>query len=89
MIYQIIKMIGSMSTVLQGKVDGILLGGEMVHNKYLVEKIKESCEFIASVSIYPGEFEMEALASGAIRVLSGEEKANTYNGVPVWNGFDF
>ena len=35
-----------------------------------------------------GEFEMEALAAGAIRVLSGEEEAKTYTGIPVWNGFD-
>ena len=36
-----------------------------------------------------GEFEMEALAAGAIRVLSGEEEPKTYTGVPCWQGFDF
>ena len=34
------------------------------------------------------EFEMEALAAGAVRVLSGEETAKEYTGIPVWNGFD-
>lgn len=78
-----------MAAVLHGKVDGILLGGGMVYNKGLVAQIKEACEWIAPVSAYPGEFEMEAMASGAIRVLSGEEEAKTYTGVPVWSGFDF
>jgi len=89
MIYQIIKCIGSMATVLHGKIDGILLGGGMVYNEDLVAQIREACEWIAPVSAYPGEFEMEAMASGAIRVLSGEEVAKTYSGKPNWTGFDF
>lgn len=89
MIYQINKCIGSMAAALHGKVDGILLGGGMVYNKGLVAQIKEACEWIAPVYPYPGEFEMEAMAAGAIRVLSGEEEVKTYTGVPVWSGFDF
>lgn len=78
MIYQICKTIGEMATVLKGEVDGILLGGGIVYSDYVVEKIKEYCSFIAPVTAYPGEFEMEALAQGAIRVLSGEEEAKVY-----------
>lgn len=89
MIYQINKCIGSMAAVLHGKVDGILLGGGMVYNQGLVAQIKEACEWIAPISAYPGEFEMEAMASGAIRVLSGVEEVKTYKGVPIWSGFDF
>lgn len=89
MIYQICKCIGSMSTALHGKVDGILLGGGMVYNKGLVADIKDACEWIAPVYAYPGEFEMEAMAAGAIRVLSGVEAVKKYSGVPVWTGFDF
>lgn len=88
MIYQIIKYIGSMSTVLKGKVDGILLGGGMVHSEYLVKQITEACSWIAPVYAYPGEFELEAMAAGAIRVLNGEEKAKHYTGIPRWNGFE-
>ena len=43
--------------------------------------------FIAPVTVMAGEFEMEALAAGAIRALSGEEEAKTYTGIPVWSGF--
>lgn len=89
MIYQIVKYIGSMATALHGQIDGILLGGGMVYNKDLVAQIKEGCEWIAPVYAYPGEFEMEAMASGAARVLSGVETLKKYSGVPIWNGFDF
>ncbi|MBP3883418.1 MAG: butyrate kinase [Olsenella sp.] len=88
MLYQINKYIGSMATVLGGKVDGILLGGGMVHNDELVQSIKDGCEWIAPVSAYPGEFELEAMAAGAIRVLSGEEEPKSYTGVPAFQGFD-
>lgn len=84
MIYQIEKCIGEMAAVLKGDVDGILLGGGMVHSKELVERITADCAWIAPVSAYPGEFEMEALSAGAIRVLTGKEKAKKYTGEPVW-----
>lgn len=87
MIYQIEKCIGSMAAVLHGKVDGILLGGGMVYNEDLVRQITEACSFIAPVTAYPGEFEMEAMAAGAIRVLSGEEELKQYSGKRIWSGF--
>lgn len=89
MIYQIQKCIGSMAAVLHGKVDGILLGGGMVYNEDLVGQITKACSFIASVYAYPGEFEMEAMAAGAVRVLEGEEKLKEYIGKQIWKGFDF
>jgi butyrate kinase len=88
-IYQIEKGIGSMAAVLHGKVDGILLGGGMVHSKDLVNQITETCSWIAPVTAYPGEFEMEAMAAGAIRVLDGEEELKTYSIDNVFKGFDF
>lgn len=89
MIYQIEKCIGSMAAVLHGKVDGILLGGGMVHNKDLVQQITDTCSFIAPVTAYPGEFEMEAMASGAVRVLDGEEELKVYSGKQAWTGFSW
>lgn len=81
MIYQCIKQVGAMAAAMNGKVDAILMGGGMVHNKELVARITEACSFIAPVYAYPGEFEMEAMASGAARVLDGEEKIKEYTGV--------
>lgn len=78
MIYQICKTIGEMAAVLKGEVDGILLGGGIVYSEYVVEKITENCSFIAPVTAYPGEFEMEALCQGVVRVLNGEETVKEY-----------
>lgn len=80
MVYQICKGIGAMAAVLGGNVDGILLGGGMVHNQGLVGAITEQCGWIAPVAAYPGEFELEAMAAGALRVLDGQEEAKTYTG---------
>ncbi|MDR2742742.1 MAG: butyrate kinase [Treponema sp.] len=87
MIYQIIKAVGAMAAALEGKVDGILLGGGLVNDKELVKKIEQSCSFIAPVTAYPGEFEMEAMAGGALRVLKGKEIIKKYSGIPAWPGF--
>ncbi len=88
MVYQICKWIGEMSCALKGKVDGILLGGGMVHSKELVAAIEESCGWIAPVTAYPGEFELEAMAAGAVRVLDGVEEPRAYTGEPVFSGFN-
>lgn len=87
MLYQTSKYICAMAGALDGKVDGILLGGGMVHSKELVDYINAKCSWIAPVYAYPGEFEMEAMAAGVMRVLTGEEKPKVYTGVPVWQGF--
>ncbi len=86
MIYQIAKWIGAMSAVLKGKVDGILLTGGLLRFADVAEQIRERCEWIAPVTVYVGEFEQEAMAEGALRVLRGEEEAKEYTGRPVWDG---
>lgn len=88
MIYQIGKYAGSMAAVLEGNVDGIIFTGGISHDGYLVEKLSGMLKFIAPITVMAGEFEMEALAAGALRVLNGEENAKEYTGIPVWNGFD-
>ena len=88
MIYEIGKTAGSMAAVLCGKVDGIIFTGGISHDKYVVEKLTKMLGFIAPITVMAGEFEMEALAAGAIRVLSGKEEAKIYTGIPVWNGFN-
>lgn len=85
MVYSICKEIGAMAAVLDGEVDGILLSGGLVFNESLVSDIKKKCGFIAGVYAYPGEFEMEAMANGVLRVLRGEEPAKEYTGIPVFD----
>lgn len=88
LIYQICKSIGEMSTVLCGRVDGILLTGGLMRFDDIAEGIRERCGWIAPVSVYPGEMEQEALAWGVLKVLRGEVQAHAYSGCPVWNGFE-
>lgn len=87
MIYQITKNIGAMAAVLKGKVDGIVLAGGLLRFDDLVSQIREACEWIAPVSIYPGEFEQLAMAEGALRILRGQEQLKKYPGKPVFDGF--
>lgn len=77
-LYQITKSVGEMSAVLKGKVDQIILTGGIAYSPTLVPDLKANVEWIAPVTVYPGEDELLALAQGAIRVLSGEEKAKVY-----------
>ena len=77
-IYQVAKEIGAMSTVLEGKVDRIILTGGMAYSDKVVGDITKRVGWISEVKTYPGEDELLALAQGAIRVLNGEEKAKEY-----------
>lgn len=70
--YQVAKAIGEMAVVLNGLVDAIILTGGLAFNKYLTQYITSKVEFIAKVYVYPGEDELEALASNALRVAIGE-----------------
>lgn len=78
--YQVAKGIGQMSIVLKGKCDAIILTGGLAHSKQLTDWIREYVEYIAPVVVMPGENEMEALAFGGLRILSGEEAAQHYTG---------
>lgn len=79
MAYQVSKGIGELATVLCGHVDNIVITGGLAYSDRLVDWIKERVSFIAPVSCIPGEFEMEALRNGALRVLSGEEEAKEFS----------
>jgi len=78
MVYQIAKEIGAMAAVLQGQVDAVLLTGGMAHSERLVNCLRSYIDWIAPVSVYPGEDELRALAEGVLRVLNGEEQAKTF-----------
>jgi butyrate kinase len=87
MAYQLAKDIGAYAVVLEGMVDGIILTGGVSNDEYFVQNIIRRVSWIAPVKAYGGDFEMEALTSGAIRALSGKEKTKVYTGIPAWRGF--
>jgi butyrate kinase len=78
MAYQIAKEIGAMATVLKGQVDAIVVTGGVAHSEMLVDWIRDRVRWVAPVMVYAGEDEMLALAQGVLRVLRGEESAQTY-----------
>lgn len=78
MCYQTAKEIGAMATVLEGRVDAILLIGGMANVPFITEHITKRVDFIAPVLIMPGEREMEALAQGSYRAIKGEIPLQTF-----------
>jgi butyrate kinase len=77
MAYQIAKEIGAMAAVLRGRVDAVLFTGGMAHSQRLVSLLTESVSWIAPITVYPGEDELQALVEGALRVLRHEEQSRT------------
>ncbi|MCM3002406.1 butyrate kinase [Priestia koreensis] len=80
MAYQVAKEIGAASSVLYGKVDGIILTGGLAYSQSFTELIMSRVNWIADVIVHPGENELQALTEGALRVLRGEEEAKDYPG---------
>ena len=77
-IFQVSKNIGSMSCVLKGKVDQIIVTGGIAYDKEVVAGLKDAAEWIAPFTVYPGEDELLALVQGGLRVMNGEEEAKVY-----------
>ena len=76
--YQIGKEIGAMAAAMHGQVDQIILTGGIAYGKETVQALKDMVEWIAPVTVYPGEDELLALAQAALRVLNGEEQVKVY-----------
>lgn len=74
MIYQTCKEIAAMAAVLEGEVDAVIITGGIANSQKITARMKERIGFIAPVTLYPGENEMDALNLGALEVLRGNEK---------------
>jgi butyrate kinase len=82
LVHQIVKEVGAMAAVLSGDVDAIVITGGMARSSKLVSDLRNKLLWIAPIYVFPGEMEMEALASGVLRVLRGEEKPKGYIPAP-------
>lgn len=78
MAYQVAKAIAMMSVALKGKVDAVILTGGAAHSEMLTGMVKDYAGHIGKFVIMPGEDELLALASGADRILKGEEEGRIY-----------
>lgn len=84
MIYQIAKQIGAMYISLKCNCSAIILTGGIANDEYLIKNLKKYIGKLSKIVIMPGEFELEALASGALRVLNNIETPKIYTGEPVF-----
>ena len=75
------KGIADLASVVCGKVDRIVITGGLANSKLLMDLIRPHVDWIAPMEVMAGEFEMEALAAGGLRVLRGEEKPHEFR----WN----
>lgn len=78
MAYQVAKDIGAAATVLEGKIDAIILTGGVAYSELLTKWIRKRVAFLAPVLVYPGEDELQALAEGVFYGLSGEIEIREY-----------
>ncbi len=75
---QIAQAVCAHGATLEGRIDAIIFTGGMAYSEALTDRLRALCGWMAPVEIVPGEREMEALAEGALRILSGEEEAKEY-----------
>ena len=73
MCYNVAKNISSLMPALGGKCDAVILTGGVAKSKFVTKKIAETVSFIGEVKILPGEYELEALAEGGLRLVKGLE----------------
>ncbi len=73
MIYQICKEIGSMASVLDFDLHGIVVTGGVANAEHLRREITKKCGRLAPVLFFPGENENESIALAVLRVLGGGE----------------
>lgn len=78
MAVNVAKSIGRLAPVVRGKVDAIILTGGIAYSDYFTGMIIPMVDWIAPVTVLPGENEMQSLAEGVLRVLRGEETARHY-----------
>jgi len=55
------------------KPPAFFISGGVARFGYVVEELQKRLDWVAPVSVWPGEFEMEALAEGVYRAVSGVE----------------
>lgn len=82
MSYQIAKEIGAASTVVNGKVDGIVITGDYEFGDVFIQSLVDRVAWISDVFIVPSEDELQALVEGTLRVLRGEEEEKVYPNPP-------
>lgn len=78
MVIQIAKVIGERAVVLKGHVDQIIFTGGMSYSVQLMDQLAKYIEWIAPISVFPGEHELITLAERAQLALNQQIKIEIY-----------
>lgn len=76
--YQVSKEIASMSAVLMGEVDGIIITGGLSQSQLIIDEISKRITHLGEITVSPGENEMKALANNGYLVLRDEIEVKEY-----------
>lgn len=80
MMYAVAKQIGAMYVALDGCADAIVVTGGIAHSAYCVDLLRRRIDYLAPVTVIPGENEMLSLAYNALGALRGDLKVMEYTG---------
>ncbi len=72
------KNLAKLAVVVNGRIDCVILTGGIAHSEMLTGMIAERVAFLGPLEIVPGEYEMQALYEGVMRVLNGQETAHIF-----------
>jgi butyrate kinase len=78
MVYQVAKEIGSMATVLDCKIDAILIMGAIMNSKFFTTQLIRRIEKLGPVSIYPIVNDLDSLAMNGVTIVRGEAEILVY-----------
>jgi len=76
--YQIAKGVALMSPALMGELDAVIVTGGLANSEHLIKDVEKYIGWLAPMVIMPGEFEIEALALGGLRILRNQEGVNEF-----------
>lgn len=78
MVYQIAKEIGSLYAVTRGNLDAIIITGGLAYNQTVLQPLLEYIDHLGEIVVYPGEDELEALASNMYKLLISNIELRSY-----------
>ena len=79
MVYQILKEIGAAFMAAGCDIEAIVLTGGLTGSDLIKNALTHRLNRLAPVMVFKGSLEMQALAEGAVNVISGKETAMSYN----------
>jgi len=78
MVYQIAKEIGSLYAITRGHLDAIIITGGLAYNQDVLQPLLEYIDHIGEIVVYPGEDELDALASNYVKMTEGQIPLKMY-----------